>query len=185
MKWYRVVLAIVVGVMLLIALVGLLLPKWHRATRMARFKQPPEAIFAAITGPQNWRGVSRYVLPPDGGPKKYRDQSGRWLITYEEIASDPPKLYRAKIVDEDLPFAGTWTWEITPTDDGCTCRITEVGEVKNPAIRVVSRFLIGYTKSIDTYRKALCEKFNEPVHIQNYQPPLKNSKRTQRGCVKS
>jgi hypothetical protein len=166
MKWLLIIAGIIVGLILLVVLIGLILPKAHRATRMARFKQPPEAIFAAITGPQDWRGVTKFDLPSDGGPRRWREQSGRRSITFEEVTSDPPRLYRSRIADQNLPFSGTWTWEITPTSQGCVCRITEDGQVSNPIFRFVSQVILGHTRTIEVYLNALGEKFGEQVKIE-------------------
>jgi hypothetical protein len=163
----RIFVATIIGLLLLLLIAGWILPSTHHVSRIATFNQPPDALYAAITGPQDWRGVTRYVLPSDDGPRKWREFSGRWMVTYEEVDSNPPSLYRTRIIDPDLPFSGTWTYEITPTDSGCTCRITEDGKIKNPAFRLISRFVLGYTKSIDSYLKALGNKFNQPVTIEN------------------
>jgi hypothetical protein len=132
---------------------------------MAKFKQTPETLFALVTGPQEWRGVTKVSLPASGAAVAWVEQSGRHSITYQQVASDPPRLFRTRIADASLPFGGTWTWEIAPADGGCTCRITEDGEVYNPVFRFVSRFIMGYTKSIDDYLNAMGKKFNEPVNI--------------------
>jgi hypothetical protein len=168
MKWALYIAAAIVGVIILVALIGLALPKAHRATRMARFRQSPQTVFALITGPQDWRpGITKWEqLPPDSGPRKWRQESQGRSITFEETACDPPRLYRLQIADRNLPFSGTWTWEITPTEDGCTCRITEEGEVFNPIFRFMSRFIFGQTRTIVDYLNAMGKKFNEPVKIE-------------------
>jgi hypothetical protein len=162
----RIALRALAAVIVLIVFIGLLLPKAHRATRSAFFHQPPEAIFAAITGPQDWRGVVKTELSSPAAPRQWREQSGRNSITFEEAASDPPRLYRSRIVDKNLPFGGTWTWEITPAEGGCVCRITEDGEIYNPVFRFVSRFILGQTKTIDDYLNALGKKFGAAVAIE-------------------
>ena len=134
---------------------------------MARFRHPPAVVFAAIIGPQDWRGVTVTELPAEGGVRRWREQSGRWSITFEQAASDPPRLYRSRIADKSLPFSGTWSWEITPTANGCTCRITEEGEVSSPVFRFVSRFIMGQTRTIDAYLAALGKKFGEPIRIED------------------
>ena len=150
-----------------IALIGVMLPKSHRATRMARFKEPPEQIFAAIVGAQDWRGVVATELPSENGHRRWRERSGHRAIIFEEVESDPPRLYQSRIADKDLPFSGTWTWEVAATETGCTCRITEEGEIANPIFRFVSQLVIGQTKTIDDYLNALGRKFNQPVQIEN------------------
>jgi len=168
MRWLLYVVAAVAAPILVVVLIGLALPKAHRATRMARFMQPPEAIFAAITGPQDWRpGITTEELASNGGPRRWRENSSHGWITFEEAATDPPRHYRARIADKNLPFSGTWTYEITPADGGCTCRITEEGEVYNPVFRFVSRFIIGNTRTIDEYLNALGRKFDESVKIED------------------
>ena len=166
MKWLLIVPAMLVAIVVVMVLVGLMLPKGHRVTRVARFRESPDVIFAAITGPQDWRGVTKTELANDGGPRQWREESGRRSITFEEVTSDPPRLYRSRIADKDLPFSGTWTWEIAATGDGCTCRITEDGEVSNPAFRFMSRFVFGYAKSAVDYLNALGKKFNETVNVE-------------------
>jgi hypothetical protein len=167
MKWLLFIAATIVVLILVVVLIGLVLPKAHRATRMARFSQPPDVVFAMISGAQDWRGVRREELAPPGGPRKWRDNSPQGTMTFEEKASDPPRLFSSRIADKNLPYSGTWTWEIAATADGCTCRITEEGEVYNPVFRFVSRFVLGHTKSIDGYLKAMGRKFNEPVKIED------------------
>ena len=166
MKWVILIAAILVGLILLVVIIGLILPKAHRATHMARFKQRPEEIFALIAGPQDWRGVKRTELASDGGVRRWSEEAGWHAVTFEQTANEPPYRFGSKIVDKGLPYSGNWTWEITATDEGCTCRITEEGEVSNPIFRVVGRFVIGYTKTIDDYLNALGKKFSEPVKIE-------------------
>jgi Polyketide cyclase / dehydrase and lipid transport len=149
------------ALILIMALVGMMLPKAHSVTRMARFKQPPEALFASIPEITLWQ-----PLPPDGGPRKWAQQIHGRTVTFEEVASDPPRLFHVKIADKNLPYAGEWIWQITPTPDGCTCRIIENGEVYNPIFRFLGQLVFGYTKTIDAYLRATADKFNEPAQIE-------------------
>ncbi len=38
---------------------------------------------------------------------------------------------------------------------------TEQGEIYNPVFRFVSRFILGYTRTIDTYLRNVSRKFDE------------------------
>jgi len=49
MKWVLIIVGAVVGLVALVAVIGALLPKSHAATRSARFKQSPQAIWNTIT----------------------------------------------------------------------------------------------------------------------------------------
>jgi hypothetical protein len=105
-------------------------------------------------------------LPNPNGPHTWREQSGRHAITFEEAASNPPHPFTARIADKNLPFSGSWTWEIIPTDTGCICRITEEGEIPNPLFRLMAGLRGQYT-SIDDYLNAMGRRFNENVSIEH------------------
>ena len=93
---------------------------------------------------------------PRSQPRKWREYGRHGeKITYEVVESDPPSKLITRIADPHLPFGGTWTYQITPTAHGSTLTITENGEIYNPIFRFVSRYLQGYTATIDNYLKAL------------------------------
>ena len=164
MKWLLVAVAVVAGSVAAVALVGALLPKAHVASRSARFSQPPETLWAMITGPPDWRPElkSFEALPPSEGRRRWRetDRHGQ-AITYEEVESISPRHLVARIADTNLAFGGGWTYDIAPVSRGCILTITENGEVYNPIFRFVSRFVVGHTATIDAYLKALRTKLGE------------------------
>jgi hypothetical protein len=66
-----------------------------------------------------------------------------------------------RIADPHLPFGGTWTYEVAPAvGGGSTLTITENGEVYNLVFRFISRFVMGYTATIDRYLEALRKKLS-------------------------
>jgi len=72
-------------------------------------------------------------------------------ITFEVIESIAEQKLVTRIADKNLPFGGTWTYEIAPDNRGTTLTITEHGEVYNPVFRFISRSVIGHTAQIDQY----------------------------------
>jgi hypothetical protein len=46
---------------------------------------------------------------------------------------------------------------LQPQSQGCLLTITEEGEIYNPVFRFVSRFVIGYTATIDGYLARLAQ----------------------------
>ncbi len=171
MKWVLIVLGVIVGLILLIASVGMLIPKSHVASRKARFNQTPERVWDAITdfqGQTSWRtGLIRVERLPD------RDSNAVWRETSKRtgpltmmiMTSDPPRRLVGRIVD-NKSFGGTWTYEITPTDRGSELTITERGEIYNPIFRVFARFVFGYNATMETYLKQLGTKFGEAIEPQ-------------------
>lgn len=83
----------------------------------------------------------------------------------ETVEMLPPSRLVGRIADPKLPFGGTWTFEITPTPEGANLRITERGWVSNPMFRLLSRFVFGYTSTIDSYLRSLAKKFGEEPRI--------------------
>jgi hypothetical protein len=77
-----------------------------------------------------------------------------------------------KIADPDLPFGGTWTYELTPAPGGGTrLAITERGNVKNVVFRFMSRYVFGYTATLDGFLRALGKKGGEDVTPQDRRLP--------------
>jgi uncharacterized protein YndB with AHSA1/START domain len=174
MKWALWALGILVVLIAAILLVGSLLPKQHTATRAARFHQTPEAVWSVITDYSKfpaWRkNVTRVeALPSVGGRPSWREfDKYDHSIPYEIVEWTPPQSLVTRIADPDLPFGGTWTYEVTPGADGSTAlRITENGEIRNVFFRFVARFFMGYTKTMEDYLNALGEKFGEKTTVEN------------------
>jgi hypothetical protein len=59
MKWLLLVAAAVVGFVVVVWVSGMLLPKNHRATRMARFHQSPVVLWQTITDYEDFRNGDR------------------------------------------------------------------------------------------------------------------------------
>ena len=164
MKWVFIIVGALVVIVAVVAAIGSLLPKSHLASRSSKFKQTPEALWAAMIGPPDWRPDIRAFeeLPRREGRRAWKetDKHGQ-TITYESLEETPPTRLVTRIADPQLPFGGTWTLQITPAGAGSLLNITEAGEVYNPIFRFMSRFVLGYTGTMDAYLKALHKKFGE------------------------
>jgi uncharacterized protein YndB with AHSA1/START domain len=174
MKWAFWALGIIVALITTVLLIGSLLPKLHSATRAASFHQPPETIWSAITDyskfPEWRKSVTRVeALPSVDGRQSWREfDKYDHSLPFEIDESKPPQHLVTRIADPNLPFGGTWTYELTPQADGGTVlRITENGEIRNIFFRFVSRFLMGYTRTMEDYLNALGQKFGEKTTVEN------------------
>lgn len=175
MKWLLLVGVAVVALILIVVVIGALLPKDHTVTRSVRLRQPPAAIWQAITDytkfPE-WRHDVERVEPLPASDVKagwveYVKGAGRIPLAITE--SVPEKRLVTHIADPNLPFGGDWIYEITPAADGTgsTLRITENGSVRNPIFRFVSRFIFGLSATMDNYLKELGAKFGEAVTLED------------------
>jgi hypothetical protein len=169
MKWVLLILGIVAIVVAVVALVCAMLPPKHHATRKARYRVAPDALYAVLAGPPDWRtGVKAHgALPDQHGRKRWWEQDNHGQkVTFELVDDVPPRRLAVRIADKTLPFGGTWTFDIAPANGGSELRISEDGEVYNVIFRFMARFIFGYTGSIKTYLNDLGAKFGQPVEIE-------------------
>ena len=157
---------ILVGGAIMVVLIGFLLPQQHVASRALSLHRKPEDVFQLISNFQaapSWRSdVKEIVLLPEAdGHVRYREKSTNGAITMEIVESNPPSRMVTRIADQGLPFGGIWIFDISPTAEGCRLNITERGEIYNPVFRFVSRFLVGYHRTLDTYLRNVSRRFDE------------------------
>jgi len=157
-------------VVVVITIYGATLPLKHAAASMARYKQTPEALWAAISdipGLVTWRrGVTGVERQPD------RDGHPVWLVHDDHHAmplivaeTEPNKWLKTVIpADADLPFGGTWAWQISPADEATVVTIIEEGEIYNPLFRALADLVFGYHGTLNETLEDLGRKFGEEVH---------------------
>lgn len=170
MKWVFIVLGVLIGVALFVYIVGTLIPKGHVASRSAKFKRSPQEVWNTITDfatAPSWRLELKSIrqLPDRNGRPVWVETSRFGPMTYEVREFDPPKRLVTLIADDELPFGGNWTYEISAADSGSVLTITENGEIYNPIFRFVARFFFGHQRTIEAYLKALGKKFGEQTAI--------------------
>ena len=161
-------LVLLVGVILLI---GALLPRKHVASREIVLRQSAHDVYALARGfasAATWRSDVKSVelLAPANGRLRFREDSTNGRITYELVEELPDAKLVTEIVDRDLGYFGSWTYEFLPEGNGTRVRITENGEVPNVLFRSMSRFAFGHTTRMDGYLRALGRKFGEDVTPQ-------------------
>jgi hypothetical protein len=163
-------LLFIVGILVLSVLaiiaVGYTLPVQHVAARAIMLQQKPELVFALISDFKNepaWRTDVQQVemLPDQDGHIRFREKSTHSAITMMVVESVPPQRQVTQIEGKGLPFGGRWIFEVSPTAAGCRLNITERGEIYNPVFRFISKFMIGYTGTMDGYLKNVAKKFGE------------------------
>jgi hypothetical protein len=169
MKWVIIIAGLIVFAGVIMASIGAALPVKHRASRRARFRQLPQAIYAVVSGPPDWRpDVKAYgTLPGVNGRKRWWEQDAHGnKIAYEMVEDSPSRLV-TRIAGDKLPFGGTWTIEIAPASSSeSDVRVTEDGEVYNVIFRFLSRFVFGHASSIEGYLRNLGAKFGEQPGIE-------------------
>jgi len=176
MKYARWPLAVIAVLVVVVVIVGSLLPQKHEAVCYISLHQKPEAVFALISDVQagaSWRPDVQAVeiLPSTDGHVHFREKMKHGAITMQVLEARPPEQLITQIADKSLPFGGVWIMDISPTPDGCRLSIVERGEIYNPIFRFVSRFVLGYTNTMDTYLRNVAHKFGENAEPQDGTPP--------------
>lgn len=169
MQWILYIVGGLIALILLLVVVGLLLPRGHRATSSIQIAQPPSEVWSAVRDlgrvPEFWPEIKSSARQPD------REGRETWLQTMKSgfaiplvIEEDrPPTRMVTRIAMEGkAPFGGSWIYEVTEAAGGSRVTVTEDGFVDNPFFRVVSR-VMGYHSTLDSYLKALARRFGQPA----------------------
>ena len=160
MKVILLIAGILGAIVLVVIAIGYALPVKHTATREKVFPADTAAVFAAISTPTEfpkWRRGLKSVemLPAVDGKQSFRETGSDGTITYVIDEAVPGQRLVTRIADRNLPFGGSWTFEMGPATNGTILHVTERGEVYNPLFRFVSRFIFGHHRTIDHYLEDL------------------------------
>lgn len=173
MKRLLIVLSIIVGVVAVVAIVGYLLPATHTVTVSRTFDAPPPVIWDMITDVEampEWRrnleGVT--VTSQPGEPLAWRENWGRGdEIPFRVTEREEDRRLVVKIDSDDLPFGGSWTYDLEPLDGGSRLTITEEGEIFDPFFRVASRFFMDTAETMAAYLDDLADALDRSAAADN------------------
>jgi hypothetical protein len=161
MRWSLWIVGGLVTMVAAVAAIGWRLPKAHSASRTARLPMSPDALYSLLSDVDrypSWRaGLRRLQRLPDrnGLPAWVEETSGGKIPLYFE-RMERPSLLVGRIADPSLPFGGTWTYQIASAPGGGSeLTITEDGEIYNPIFRFMSRFVFGYSATLDGFLGSL------------------------------
>ena len=142
MKWMAIGVAVLVGLVVVVAIVGAILPRQHLASRTLRVQRTPQDIWPVVT--------------------RLADASS---VPVEIVESAPPHRLVTRVTAAEKNFGGTWTIAIAPTPSGADVTITEDGWVANPIFRLVSRLVIGHHATMDRLLKQVAKTLSEPAAL--------------------
>jgi hypothetical protein len=147
---------VIVTVIAIVLIIGALLPRHHSASRSLVFKQNRRAVYDVVrdvaSAPQWREGVRSVAIL---GPAKFSEHSKSGVVAYDIVEDEPARRFVTRIADQDLGYSGSWTYLFEDAPVGSRLTITENGEVSNIFFRFMSRFVFGYTGTMETYLKSL------------------------------
>jgi uncharacterized protein YndB with AHSA1/START domain len=168
MRYVYIAIGAIVALVAIVAVIGWMSPVKHRASVARVYQATPASLFSLITDVSafpSWRtGVSRVdTLPDENGHRRWKEVTKNGPpITFMVERTVPDRLLVGRIADTNLPFGGSWTYELAPRAAGqTTLTITEDGEVYNPIFRFVSRFVMGHDATINQYLSDVGKRFPE------------------------
>jgi hypothetical protein len=171
--WIARVLGSVVLVVLLAIVISFALPAQMKHTRVIILKQTPEKVFAVLSDVEKlptWnRNLEKVeLLPPidgkDAMKQTFKGGTSMTIVTMESLA--PTHLVRVVRAVSGNTFTGSWTYEITPTTDGCEVALSEKSYIKNPIFRLMVR-VFGPTRYIDQHLVDLAKHFGETPTLRS------------------
>jgi hypothetical protein len=172
-KWTARVLGIVIVSLAIVIALSFALPAQMKDTRVIILKQTPEKVFAVLSDVEKLPTWNRNlktikILPPIDGKEATKqtskDGTTMTIVTTESLA--PTHLVRVAREVSSNAFSGSWTYDITPTADGCEVALTEKSDIKNPIFRLMVR-VFGLTRYIDQHLVDPAKHFGETPTLRS------------------
>lgn len=153
----KIVLLVLLGVIVLVAVAagvlfvcGARMPREHRSVVTVTLAASRAAVWAAITDyaamPAWWPAVKavRTEKRPDGTVLTINQDSRGQEIAFRTGESRPGEKLVRVIATENLPFGGTWTYELADAPGGGTVlTLTEDGFINPPPFRAIATWFMG------------------------------------------
>ncbi len=144
------------------------LPVDHVASVRAAYARPIAEVWSSIGDLASWPSWNPNVDRMEQGPD--RDGVPLWVMfsSWGEMpmlidVHEPPTRMVTRIpADADIGYVGTWTYELSATEDGCTLTLTEAGAVDNPFFRFLMA-LSGPYGAMEDMLAAVGAHFGEEV----------------------
>ncbi len=171
MHWLLLVLAILVGIVLVMTVVGALLPRAHVAARRATLGKPPADVWRALTeldAQSTWRRGLKRIERLDGA--RFREHTSQGTITFEVVEERPLERRVTRIADDTLPFGGRWIYELFPVGAGTRLTITEDGFIKNPMFRFLAATVFSTTSTMEHFLDDLGRHLGTPAVVEPAEP---------------
>jgi uncharacterized protein YndB with AHSA1/START domain len=153
MKTALLIVAVLLGLLILAGLVlyfiGRALPERHTSRVTVVLPAARTAVWAVITDyakmPGWWPAVKgvRLETRPNGEVWAWNKDAHDQEIAFRTREEKAPARLVREIMGEDLPFGGTWTFELAEEDGQTRLTLTEDGFIKPPFFRVVAQYFIG------------------------------------------
>jgi hypothetical protein len=138
MKWGLFGIGGLAALIALMAALGSMLPRNHKASRTLRVKHAPQDVWNAVTA-----------------------ATGASSVPVDVLENQPPYRLVTKVKESEKNFGGTWTIAIEAEPLGSALTITEDGWVGNPIFRFMAKYVFGHHATMDGILKQVAKTLNE------------------------
>ncbi|MCU0648422.1 MAG: SRPBCC family protein [Gemmatimonadaceae bacterium] len=144
--------------------VGMALPASHTASMTLDVAAPRErvwALIADVTHTNQWRPDITAITDVSSSPVRWTEVSSFGKTPFTLVEATAPSHQVTRVIDDGLPFGGTWTWRLDAQGTGTRVTITEAGVIRSAFFRIMSRIAFPPTKTMDGYLRALAAALGE------------------------
>ena len=143
-------IAVVALGVLVLYIGGSRLPREHRSQLTVTLRASRAAVWTALTDyaamPQWWPAVKavRMGQMPDGTELTFNMDKHGQEIPFRTVESRPNEKLVRMIANDQLPFGGTWSYELADAENGGTrLTLTEDGFINPPVFRAMAKWFLG------------------------------------------
>lgn len=146
---------------------GALISPGHTTALTAVIPAERQAVWDLLDDVANypeWNPIVKQteMLDPVGGSRVWRETDpGGGTITFREIAVEPPASRIVEVYDDEAPYEARWDYSLEEENGNTRLTIMETGEIPNPFLRFVMRFIVGNDRFQRTYFESIAEHFGE------------------------
>jgi uncharacterized protein YndB with AHSA1/START domain len=157
---------LIVLVALSVNLVGLFIPVNHQSSVSVILDADQKKVWTVITDYQSlpswWSTVKSIEKQEKDGKELWinTDQHGQKVAFYTTEEEAPNKLVRTMLSD-NLPFGGSWTYELVTQDGKTHLTITEKGFIRSAFIRTIAKLFMNDQETMQSYVTSLQKKLNQ------------------------
>jgi hypothetical protein len=174
MRWLLLFFILLIIASLGVYGAGSALPEEVVTIKGAQLNVPVEDVWQKVTdypAMPKWNESIATVTPvPNPDTKEVlwdlEDGNGRHQIL-KVVASVEKTRHQVEIIENDLPFLGSWKFEFSENKGGTWLRLEEHAVIQNPFLRFFVYYILGAGKGAEDFLHALGNHFMQNIEVKN------------------